>query len=206
MWLQDRAPSFVEGYIGAVSLLHDASFPGRVHFICHVVRDIYRRLPSALDIPSHPRPGEVFPGMVTTLVNEWTKYPPPEEVGHPSGDTCRSVSHQVFRRLEKIVQKKREMLKQPTVGQQLAIALFRSQDRRDDDFIPRWVTERFDAEYDYFVKRAHLALSIDKAPNDDGLLTHFEAFERSFHSLVGLYFSGKEDLDAILQDTNAVTD
>jgi len=115
------------------------------------------------------------------------------------------VSHQVFQRLEKIVQKSREMSKQPTVGQQLASALFRSLDRRDDDFIPRWITEGFDAEYDYFVKRAHLALSADKVPNDDGLLAHFEAFERGFHSLVGPYFSGKEDLDAILQDTNTIT-
>ena len=48
--------------------------------------------------------------------------------------------------------------------------------------------------------------SIDKVPNDDGLIAHFESFERAFHSLVGPYFSGKEELDAILHDTNTPAD
>jgi len=36
--MSDRTPSFVDGYLGAVRLLHMPTFPGRVHFICHVVR------------------------------------------------------------------------------------------------------------------------------------------------------------------------
>jgi len=47
-WFDDRAPSFTEGYIAAVRLLHTPSFPARVHLVCHVVRDIYRYLPATL--------------------------------------------------------------------------------------------------------------------------------------------------------------
>jgi hypothetical protein len=75
-WLEDRAPSFVEGYVGAVRLLYMPCFPGRVHFICHAVRDIYRRLPSSLGIKSQSRPGEVFPDMVKKLRERWEKFPP----------------------------------------------------------------------------------------------------------------------------------
>ena len=95
---------------------------------------------------------------------------------------------------------------QPSIGEQLAIALFRSLERRDDEFIHPWIIKSFNDEYKFFVTRAHLQISADRVPTDDHLVTQFEAFERAFHSLVGPYFSGKDELDAILEDTNAPTD
>jgi hypothetical protein len=43
-WLRERAPSLAGPYVGAVELLTQPSFPGRVHFIAHVIRDIPDRL------------------------------------------------------------------------------------------------------------------------------------------------------------------
>jgi hypothetical protein len=205
-WLDDRAPSFTEGYVGAVRLLHTPTFPARVHLICHVVRDIYRHLPTALGAKSLPRPAEVFPNMVQSLAEQWEKFPPNDTGQSESMGSDVVVSAQVHRCVVKLVEKRRELAAQPTVGKQLAIALFRSLDRRDDAFIHPWIIKAFDGEYDFFVRRAHLARSLDRVPTDDGLLKHFEAFERAFHSLVGPYFSGKEELDAILQDTNPAAD
>ncbi len=144
--------------------------------------------------------------MVKELVRRWEKFP---VFGKSVSENMHSefvVSAQVYRQIEKIVKKSTKIAEQPTVGKQLAIVLFRSLDRRRDEFIHPWVIESFDAEYDFFVKRAHLAKSVDKVPNDDGLVAHFEGFERAFHSLVGPYFSGKEELDAILEDTNQPAD
>ena len=95
---------------------------------------------------------------------------------------------------------------QPRVGDRLAAALFRSEERRDDEFIPAFVSASFNREYKFFVNRAHLARTADKIPTDDGLEEHFQAFERSFHSLVCSYFTGKEELDEILRDTNTIAD
>ena len=205
-WFTDRAPSFVEGYVGAVHLLHAPLFPARIHFVCHAVRDIYRHLPMSFRAKSLPRPAEVFPNMVKVLAERWKEYPPKQTETSDSERTDFTVSPQVYRSVKKIVQKSLDIADQPTVGKQLAIALFRSLDRREDEFIHPWIMDSFDAEYNFFVTRAHLAKSVDKMPNDDGLIEHFEAFERSFHSLVGPYFSGKEELDGILQDTNKATD
>jgi len=201
-WFEDRAPSFVEGYVGALRLLYTPSFPGRIHFICHAIRDVYRHLPTLLGKKSLARPGEVFPGMVKDLAERWKKHPAnPIPPSTPAGSD-HTVSPQVYKCVQRIVRKSEEIADQLTVGNQLVIALFDSHDRRKDEFIPRWIIKSFDAEYDFFVKRAHLAKSVDSIPNDDGLAEHFEAFERAFHSLMGPYFSGKEELDAILQDTN----
>jgi hypothetical protein len=106
----------------------------------------------------------------------------------------------------RIIEAAERFAEQRSVGANLAIALFRALDRREDDFIPPWVIRSFDEEYDFFVSRAHLGRELDQVPADAGLKDHFEAFERSFHSVVGPYFSGKEELDAILQDTNTAAD
>lgn len=205
-WLSDNAPSFVDGYTGAVRLLH-MPFPGRVHFICHAVRDIYRHLPTTLGVRSLARPAEVFPNMAKELAIAWNSDNSVRAPSRIDGITSGVVvSRRVFKCAERIVIKSNELNEQNKVGKNLAIALFRSLDLREGHHIAPWIFEAFNAEYGFFVQRAHLAVSIDKVLTDEGLLEHFESFERAFHSLVGPYFSGKEELDAILKSTNPAGD
>ena len=206
-WLGDRAPSFVEGYKSAVCLLYTPEFPARIHLICHIVRDIYRYLPSAMGTKTTPRAGEVFPNMVNKLRTLWNDNPPIESRRSDHEGIDLQMSVQLHSYLQKIVKTSNDFEKtKTTVGKQLAIVLYQSMDRQQEDYIPPWVIDSFDAEYDFFVERAHLARSMNKVPDEDGLSKHFQSFEKSFHALVGPYFSGKGDLDDILQDTNTASD
>lgn len=205
-WLEDRAPSFTYGYVAAIRLLYTPAFPARVHLVCHLVRDMYHFLPAALGMKTLPRPGEVFPCMIKDLAKKWQESGSTlsRESGSVGSDV--PVSAEVYCCISRLVNKYGDIADQPSIGKQLATALFRSANRREDEFIHPWIIKSFDSEYKFFVKRAHLARTLDKVPTDEGLMEHFEAFERAFHSLVGSYFTGKEELDAILQDTNATTD
>jgi hypothetical protein len=205
-WFDDRVPSFVIGYEGAIELLYMPTFPGRVHFVCHVVRDIYRFLPSAIGMKSLPRPAEIFPGMVKELANIWQSFPPATLRSYELVGSDVPISSQVHACAAKIVKKRIEIGVQSSIGKQLAVALFRSSDRGKDEYIPPWIIKAFDEEYDFFVSRAHLAPTVPKIPSDEGLIKHFESFETAFHSLVGPYFSGKKELDDILQETNKRAD
>ena len=49
-WFETSAPTFKDGYIAAVELLHCDNFPARTHLICHTIRDIYNFLPQKLGI------------------------------------------------------------------------------------------------------------------------------------------------------------
>jgi hypothetical protein len=205
-WFKDRAPAFVEGYRAAVFLLYNAWFPGRVRFICHAIRDIYRFLPGSLDATPHTRGGDVLPGMVKELARAWKDFPRSELSGSNEVRTDFAVSPQVYSHLQKLVEKSKEITK-VSIGEQLAISLFRSLDRQSDQFLEPWIHRSFQEEHDFFVARAHFSKNADKkACTEEDLLAHFEAFERAFHSLVGPYFRGKEELDALLQDTNEVSD
>ena len=86
-WFNDRAPAFKAGYVAAVRLLHDPSFPACVHLVCHLVRDIYRYLPAALGLKRPPRTADVFPPLVATLVGAWDRFPPSETVSSSGIDS-----------------------------------------------------------------------------------------------------------------------
>lgn len=206
-WFRDYAPSFVEGYASALYLLYNPTFPARIHLICHITRDIYWRLPAVLGIKSLPRPAEVFPEMVKELVRRWEKDPPSEPNSYEEATPEVLINTAIYNYVKKIVNKSVKMKENhSTVGKRLAIALYRVFDRQESEFISPQVIDSFNSEYNFFVTKAHLVESIDKIPTDDGLNKHFEAFERAFHSLVGSYFTGKEELDDILCVANKRTD
>jgi hypothetical protein len=145
--------------------------------------------------------------MVKELRARWERFPPDcKNSPFPDNGSDVAVSLEVHEHLLTMVTKSVSMGDGPKVGQRLAVALYRALDRPADSYIPRWIINAFDAEYDFFVRRAHLSSSVAKPPTGDGLAEHFDAFERAFHSLIGPYFSGKEELDAILQDTNETAD
>lgn len=53
---QNRAPELAGLYSGAVIMLNDPRFPGRVRFIGHAVREIRNELPNVVDGPTVPEP------------------------------------------------------------------------------------------------------------------------------------------------------
>lgn len=201
-WITDRAPSFAEGYIAAVTLLHKPTFPARIHLICHIVREFYTILPSVLGIESPTKPNEVVQ-LAKNLIEKWDRF---SSIHYTSPDVSSSpqVSLTVYSSVSELVERARRLSNQPSVGARLARALFRSVDRGggEDDFIHPRVIQNFHNDYLFFVSKAHLVMHIEKVPTDEGLIEKFESFERSFHALVGPYFSGKDELDVILQDTN----
>jgi hypothetical protein len=201
-WFKERVPGFADGYDAAVRLVHEAPFPARAHLVCHVVRDIYRELPTALGDTSQKQAGSsVYPPLVAALRDVWDMNPVLDG-GVPS-DSDRPVSARAHSAAARLVETSRTLKEQGSVGTRLARALFRAVDRPEQP-VPGWIFKAFDKEYDFFVARAHLRGST--VPWGDDIRTHFESFEGAFHSIVGSYFKGKGDLDAILADTNRRAD
>lgn len=201
-WFKERAPGFAAGYDAAVRLVNEEPFPARAHLVCHLVRDIYRKLPAVLGDTSKKQSGSaVYPPLVVALRDVWDPGPTAGE-GLPS-DSDRRVSAQAYRAAERLVETSRSLREQRSIGTRLARALYRAVDRPEEP-VPGWIFRAFDEEYDFFVARAHLRA--DALLWDEDIRTHFESFERAFHSIVGSYFKGKGELDAILADTNRRAD
>ena len=84
---------------------------------------------------------EVFPSKIKKLVAQWDKFPPTEPSSSDPGSHDQ-VSPQVYSVVLDLVETEKKLADQPSVGQQLAIALFLSLERREDDFIhPAFIRE-----------------------------------------------------------------
>lgn len=58
-WLKNNAPAVAPVYLGALRLAVLDSFPGRVHFVAHAIRETRNRLQYVFDTLSGPAPGYV---------------------------------------------------------------------------------------------------------------------------------------------------
>ena len=69
-WLNTYAPSVEPFYRGALVLAAFDSFPGRVHFITHAIREIGNRLPVALG-PKVKKKTAGYPDLTKTIRRRW---------------------------------------------------------------------------------------------------------------------------------------
>ena len=75
-WLLERAGHLASTYRGALQMAMDESFPGRVHFVAHAIREIRNRLPNA--IAGVEKRGPTYETLASNLRAEW------EQAGFPS--------------------------------------------------------------------------------------------------------------------------
>lgn len=77
-WLDTHAPALTPLYRGALSLALRDSFPGRVHFIAHAIREIRNRLPGALG-PKVPRQDAGYEHLADKIHRRWVEEGLPED-------------------------------------------------------------------------------------------------------------------------------
>ena len=77
-WLDTHAPALTPLYRGALSLAMRDSFPGRVHFIAHAIREIQNRLPGALG-PKVKRRDVDYAHLADKIQQRWVEEGLPED-------------------------------------------------------------------------------------------------------------------------------
>lgn len=206
-WFRREAPSLAEPYQAAVTLMSQPTFPARVHLICHIVRDIYTKLPEALDGTHRRREANEVAAAIDKVAQVWEPYTRESFVdaggqhAAPGTSELVSVSPIAVRRIAELIEVRRAIEDQATSAEVLARALYQR-------FVEAGLTppERlisiFKTERRWFTSRAHLVRECAKVPTDDGLSEHFESFERTLHSLVAPHFTVQQELDDILQQAN----
>lgn len=199
-WFKETAPSLAPAYEGALRMLADTEFPGRLHFISHAVRDIADRLVFVLD-------GELsgsrvnYENHLDNIVQMW----PTNGLMGSSTTPQDSVSIPitVFKRLDRLLEEHRQRRRRRSNQQLLFETLTRN------DLLPGALNRRlinaFEQEREWFMGRTHLRKERPKDVPEAELQYHFRQFERMLHSFVGDFFTTIGDLDDILQEANRRT-
>jgi len=199
-WFGERAPTLEPAYASAVELINLPNFPGRINLICHAVRDIFEILPDILDGKKRVRPGDIL-RPAKELASSWKQHPP-TELNSDISSSDYVIRSELYTKTNSVVETARRIEDQSSKEQRFAEVLFHSLDRSKEDSIAPWIIKTFKEEYKYFIGWAHFRKMDSSAGFEAELTKHFKDFERAVHSLIGPYFSGKEELDGILQATN----
>jgi len=206
-WLRDNAPSLADAYEGAVRLLSVPSFPGRVHLVSHVVRDICNRLPDFLG--SIERVRIEYVQELDALDKLW-----PDSVG-PSGadygDSTSEVSEDSDVRIPRaavvavslLLKKHRDRQTNRDIEDNLFAFVAEATQHDRTNLEP--IVTAFHNTAGWFMERTHLRNEPMDLSEQTELVQRFEQFERITLSLVRSFFRTMDELDGILQQANTRT-
>ncbi|MBL8762357.1 MAG: hypothetical protein JNL50_13760 [Phycisphaerae bacterium] len=200
-WFRKDAISLADAYAGAVHLLQDQTFPGRVHAICHFVRDIFDRLPFALQ-PHLESQRVQYEGELDEIAKRWTPIEPihRSEAG-VEADHFIQVPLEVARRLDALVNDHRARRRRPK-NVELLFQYLMQQEGADAES-SRAIVDQCVKTHAWFVSRAHLPEKGAVTAPEPEFQKRFEQLEHTLHSFVGHFHTGVAQLDAILRATNA---
>lgn len=203
-WFRTYAMPLAEAYEGAINLIENDRFPGRITFISHAVRDIADRLVFALD--------QQLKGNHVQYANYFDKieqvWPDIQGLGDDSSPVSETVSveinYKVAIAIDKLVQEHRLRRQSPSQYDFLFRYLMRNEP--SNATINMRLVDDFKNMRGWFMSYAHFRSASVPQVNEGDLQRQFYRFERMLHSFVGDFFTVNTKLDDILRKTNQRTD
>lgn len=199
-WFRTNAAPLADAYEGAIRLVDDGAFPGRIHFIAHAVRDICDRLVYVLD--PQLKAGRVqYENQLDRIEKLW----PHLESVRDNPDTAAppetvQVDHRVAWLIDSLVKAHRERRQRPSNYELLFRFLMRKEPSQAA--VNRRLVRDFAKTRAWFMDLTHLRREEVPAVDESELQTHFRNFEGMLHSFVGSFFTGTKELDEILRKAN----
>ncbi len=198
-WFRLNAPSLLCLYEGCVKLLYEKSNPARHHFIATAVRDIINILPQAIGAGRIGR-GLDYRQHVEKIVKHWpaTSLVDGEE-SEKSGTIA--VPARAYVATEELVNAHCNHPVQRTRTAHLLRALIERKSLDSNVPIDRLVDAVRDV-HTWFRQWDHASDKAREPPTDSEIQKQFASLEQALHVIVGQFFFGTDELDAILKATN----
>jgi len=207
-WFMKNATSLAGAYEGALRLLVTQGFPGRIHLIAHVVRDICNRLPDFLG--SVERDRVHYAHELDSLAEVWPATISPSAADYALGEmdplndssidipraAAVAVSHLIHRHQNR--QSNREIVS--------GLFALMSEATEHDRANLEPIVNEFHKTASWFMQRAHLRMEPMTGPEPEELTRRFEQFERIALSLIRGFFKTMDELNDLLQQANTRTD
>ncbi len=200
IWFSSNAKPLAEAYEGAIRLLNEGDFPGRIHFIAHAVRDIADRLVFVLDPQLKGRRVQYEQEMdgIEKLWPELQTFQAKADVS--SAQDTVTIKYRLASKIDALVREHRERRQRPS-NYELLFRFLMRQERSPAEVNQRVVSD-FKKMRKWFMELTHLRGNEAPKVDESELHTQFNKFEGMLHSFVGDFFTGTAELDEILQQAN----
>jgi hypothetical protein len=173
-WFQINCASLAEAYEGAIWLLEDQRFPGRVHFIAHAVRDIADRLIFVLD-PQTESKRVQYEGEMDKIQKLWPKLDAIEEKsGELLGQDGVNIGRELAVRIDALVRAHCKRRERPSQYELLFRYLVRHEPNQGE--VNQRLVFDFKKTRDWFMAFTHLRKDAAPQVNETELQTQFSNF------------------------------
>ena len=197
-WFRARAPSLSGAYEGAIRMLDDPEFPGRIHFIGHAIRDITNRLAFVLNTQLQGRRVQ-YEDRMDAIAEEWPGLALLDADGDGANDHV-PMPVAVARRIDSLVNDHRNRREQPSNFDLLFQHLASENPNRGPVNVR--IVQEFKRVHNWFMDRTHLPRTEGQIVPEDELRQQFQRFEAMLYAFVGDFFTGRAELDNVLQQAN----
>ena len=206
-WLNRYAPAISPLYSGALELAALDSFPGRVHFIAHAIREIRNRLPNTLG-PKVKSRREHYEHLAEKIRKAWIedRLPKDGRLVHPdetmpstSGHSRLEVSVELLTAVGQLIKAHDEaQANQTTCEKSSFLAL------SDQGHVPPYVVKNWNKLYDDIHGFAHVGYEPLPVEADLEWVDKFFEFEKILMYLSKRRYENLDDLDELLKKANAM--
>ena len=204
-WLENNAPALAPLYGGALSLAMLDSFPGRMHFVAHAIREIRNRLPGALGTTVKRR-NAGYEHLTDKIRERWLaeglpedgRLPPPaESAPSASGRLRRDVSVEFLASVGRLIEAHDEAQANKRAREEHAFGTL-----SDRGPSPRYIVENWKTLYPDAHEFAHAADEPRPAEADREWVANFFAFEGVLMTISKPSYENLDDIDKLLERTN----
>jgi hypothetical protein len=202
-WLESAAPSLAELYQGAVQLLDDPGFAGRLRFIAHGVRDVRNRLPDV--VAGFERPARFeWKNRLDAFAKIWKPDGPGALLAESHSVDSTTEIHVKVRVVREVDLLVRDFTASRETVEAAAVRLFQAlapeNEAAPEDLRP--VIRQWLKVTDWFLRNVHDP-GVPADVDEDELVHNFELFESGLASLIEAFYKPVDDLDDILEEANA---
>lgn len=199
-WFHTNAGPLAAAYEGAIRLVDDDGFPGRIFFIAHTIRDISDRLVYVLD-PQLEGTRVQYENELDLIEKDWPQLISVGDKNDAASETGTvRIDQKVASMIDSLVQAHRKRRQRPSNYKLLFRFLMRKEPMQPAE--NERLVKDFKKMRDWFMNRAHLRRSGASPIDESELHTQFGKFEGMLHSFVGSFFTGTKELDEILRKAN----
>lgn len=198
-WFHINATSLVSAYAGAILLLDNRGFPGRLQFIAHAVRDISDRLIDVLD-PQEKPPRVQYEQKMDRIEKQWAPLSAIEETDTGTESATITIDYELAFMINSLVEDHRKRRSRASNYDLLFRFLMRNESSHAN--LSDRLVKDFKTTRDWFMHYAHFRAKSVSPVDEIELQTQFARFEGMLHSFVGSFFTGKNQLDDLLRQAN----
>lgn len=186
-WLKAKAPALAPVYDGAVRMILEPEFPGRVHFIAHAMREIMNRLPDIYAEDGESSGYTNYPKLANAIADHWSPSISDSDQVMIS-IKCADAIQDLVKRHQAIPNKTRAK----------AIRLFKKSISTEP---PIYTIELWESTRKWAASKTHVGITNHELEDNELITKHFDNLDTLLRAILNRSYENMDELDEVLESS-----